>query len=508
MKPSYKLSGVAVQRDANLATKPRQVETWLERLPSSDVVASADLLAAYLSSHNQPDQSSGFRKQLLNLTESAVGGLLQAFEAEFSEMSFPLSSGQQQRVDCALRLLSAVLDMNKRLILDFAEYSPRLFGENPLPGFISAFLHTARRILDICYQCHRLVPDGLWLDIHQTGSLIIEAGLNETADSGRPEHALIDIYTALLLEVVADPYHFSRQERLWIGDVIDRFGGLAKVERVHSITRNAIYGIPVDQDRPPYPLSWQKEAAPECDLVLITTQLARKLALLLNQLARGHTDAQTAQFVQHQGYQDVLERLKLLWSGSMLRTTPRRAHMRQVRGKALLGFHAVYSYLAGGGGSGPEATAIACQLINESLGGMAVSVEKATFRLKVGMLVLIGNELDDGFTNLGLVRWFKTAGNGIMMLGIKFIPGRSRVATIITDDARHVYPGLLMQVEHDGRQTPVLPHSRLVLPAVRMDAETGVEIRLDMERFRLRLVEKLEGSDDVTLFRCHAETGR
>jgi len=505
MKPSYKLSSIALQRDVNLATKPRQVETWLELLPVSDAVAKADLLAAYLSSHDQPDVPSGFRRQLLSLTGPAVEGVLNDLEAEFNEMPLPLSAGQHARVDGALRLLSAVSDMNKRLILDYAEYTPRLFGENPLPGHVSAFLRTARQTLDTCYVSHRQVPDGLWLDIHQTGSLISEAGLIETADPGRSGRLLIESYAALLLEAVADPYHFSRQEHLWIRDMVDRHGRLAKVERVHSGTRNGVYGIHVDQDKPPYPLSWQKELAPECDLVLITTQLVRKLALLLNQMIRQDSDEQAVPLGQHQGYKGVLERLKLLWSGSLLRTTARRSHMRQDRGKVLLGFHAVYTYLAGSQGPGPQAAAISCLLMNESLGGMAVSVEKTTFQLGVGMLILLGNELEEGYSSLGLVRWFKTAADGTLMLGIRFIPGRPRVATIIADDSRHVYPGLLMQVEH-GRQPPVPAQSRLLLPAVRMDAGTGVEVRQDMERFKLRLVERLEGSDDATLFRCLAGT--
>ncbi|MDR3395862.1 MAG: hypothetical protein P4L70_12725 [Parasulfuritortus sp.] len=506
MKPSYSLSVPSEIRDVNLATKARQVEGWLEGLSNLDVLGKGALLADYLTVHDRTDLPAGFRSQLLDMTGPAVGEVLLALEAEFREQPLPLDAGRRDQVELAIRLLSSVAAISKRLIFEYAEYSPRLFGENPLPGYVSRFLHAAGGILDVCYLCHCQMPTGLWLDIHQTGYLIYQAGLTDTPDTARPPVTLMDAYTALLLEAVADPYHFSGQERLWIRDLIARVGHLARVEDARSAKLNGVYGIRVSEDKAPYQLSRKNEIVPGCELLLNTAPLAKKLALVINHMEQGRTGEPDMPLVRHPSYKALLQQLKLIWSGSTMRLASRRTPLRQAQYRMMLGFHTIHRQLASGQKDCPDGTAISCHLVNASQGGVAISVEKPSFHLKIGMLACVGHGHDNSACGLGLVRWFKTRSDGVLMVGIKFLIGQIHPATAFTDDGRHVYPCLLLEQEQGipREENPLPAQVRLILPSVRLEANAGVEVRQETGSLHLRLSEMLEGSNDIALFRCHA----
>ncbi|NCS65278.1 MAG: hypothetical protein GW787_03840 [Betaproteobacteria bacterium] len=504
MKPSYTLAVPDAAPNINLATKAKQVETWLAGLPNDDALAKCDLLAAYLAEHDRPDLPASFRKELLALTGQAVAEALYSLKAEFKALPLPMDGRQRDRVDRLIGLLLTVAALYQRLILDHVEYPPRRFGDHLLPGLVSGLLRVSGRILDICYLCHRQPPDGLWRDIHQTGYLIFNAHLNDVLDPAGSGATLIEIYTALLLEAAADPYHCTERTRLWIEDAIDRQGCLAQVEYADSATHKGIYGIRVDEDKPPYPLSWRMEITPACELVLNTAPLARKLALVINQMEQGRAMEQAVPAAWFQPYKALLQQLKLLWSGAMARSAPRRTSSWPARQRATLGFTAIHAQLVGGLNGGAEAGAIGFELVNESPGGIAISVDKPAFRLQVGMLILLGQGQGHRPHGLGLVRWFKTRTDGVSMLGIKLLFGQPRSVTVFPSDGRHVYPGLLLQPGNGLPENKAAP-SRLILPAIRMEVDTRVDVREDTARVRLLLTERLEGSNDIALFRCRAD---
>jgi hypothetical protein len=506
MKPSYTLSAPLGTGTINLATKAKQVEVWLAQLQGYDIPERVTLLTAYLNEHDRPDLPAAFRRQILDLVGPVIGTLLRNLELGLRDMPLPMEAGQRKRVDAVVLLLLAVGSMNKRLILEFAEYTPRLFGSNPLPGHIAGFLHSALQLLDICYLSHSQIPDGFWRDLHQTAQLIFAADLLETADPTGRASSLIAIYTAMVLEAIADPYHFAEQERLWLRDVIKRLGPLAKVENARAPSHKGVYGIRVMEDKVPYPLAWRKGTEPDCELVLNTTGPARKLALAISRIEQGRYDEQAMPLLRHPAYKALLQRLKLLWGGSMRRTTPRRVPTQPVQSRVMLGFHAIHKYLSGSFEAQDAGSIISGRVINESLGGMALVVQKPNFHLKVGALVFLSRGAGDAFSELGMIRWFRTRSDGVLTFGIKFLRGRADGVTVFSGDGRHVYPGVLVSNENGGPESGSDASSgKLILPPVRLEADSRVEVRQDGVRSALLLTEKLEGLNDIDLFRCQPD---
>jgi hypothetical protein len=495
MKPSYKLSHPDAGGNITLATKAKQVEVWLESLPHSDALVSASALTAYLSAHDRAGVASGLRRQILDMASATVARVLDALAAEFRAMPLPLDDRRRDRVDQVLALLSAVADFNKRLILECADRSPPLFGENPLPGHLGRFLRTAREIMAVCYLTHRQLPDGFWLDAHQTGLLLFEAGLAASPDPVRPASTLSESYQAVLLEAVADPYHFSEQERLWTQDVIFRHGNLASVEAARTTLHGGVYGIHAGQDKPPFPLSWQQGVVPDCDLVLNTAPLVRKLALIVSQLDRDKPSTSAAPAIRHPGYRDLLQRLKLIWGGSTQRATARHRPARQAQRKFIVGFDAVFRHLAG---RPEEGAAVSCLLVNESLGGVALLVGDPSFRLDIGSLVCVIRGQGDAWHDIGLVRWFKTGANGVLTFGVKFLNGKAVPITWTPAGEGREHPGLLSMQEKGQVRTA----RSLVVPVPRVDPRARLEVRLGQERQTLKLAGKIETLPGIDIFRC------
>jgi hypothetical protein len=478
-----------------LATKAKQVEAWLERLPPADPLASARMLAEYLTAHDRADLAAGFRGQLLDIVAVAVRRTLNALEREFRAMPLPMDARQLDHVDHALGLLAALADCNRRLAAEDAARSAPLFGERPLVGHVSRFLHVQREIMGFCHLSHRQLPERFWLDSHRVGILLFSAGLAQAADATRPATPLLANYLALLLEATADPYHLSEQERVWAIDIIARHGHLAVIEWARDAARGGVYGIRAGEDRPPYPLSWQQDMVPDCDLVLNTAPLVRKLALVVSQLERGRVPQHDIPQVRHAGYKALLQRLKLAWGASTQRTSARHPFQRSSECLVVIGLLPVHHYLSGAIEPAETRSLAGCQLLNESLGGIALQVERTTFRLKVGSLVCISRGESDERAEVGVVRWFKTAGNGALTFGVKYLPGRLRPCLCGQGEDSEAGPGLISEAE------PGRPR-HLVAAAGRIDHKAPVAIRQGEARFVVRLEGRREAQPEVEVFRC------
>jgi len=502
MKPSYKQARPEAAVNIPLATKAKQVEAWLDALPHGDPLASAHALANYLAAHDSAQVAAAFRRQLFDIVAVGARRVLNTLEAEFRDMPLPMDANQLEHADHALDLLGAAGDFCKRLILEFAERSPPIFGENPLPGHLGRFLHLQREVMDLCYLGHRQLPDGFWRDTHQTGLLLFDSGLAAAPDPTRPSATLGELYLALLLEASADPYHLTEQERAWTLDVIARYGNLARVEPVRTAAKGGVFGILAHEDKPPYPLSWQNEIQPNCELVMNTAPLVRKLALIISQLGRESGLSKAVPAPRQPGYKGLLQRLKSIWGGSSQRTTARHRPARSNQRTAIVGFYPIHLRLSDPGGPFDDAAMVSCQLVNESLGGMALLVAKPVFRLKIGSLVCVGRGQGDAWNDIGLVRWFKTGPNGVLTFGIKYLHGKMRPCLWRLSGNGQDYPGLLAEPEK-GR--PRVARS-LIMPALRIDALARLEMRQGDERFAIKLAGKVEALAEIDIFRCEQDS--
>ncbi len=496
MKPHYALSPPGAATNITLAAKAKQVEAWLDTLPRDDPGLGAERLADYLSAHQRPELPAALRRQLLGLAITPARRLLATLDDELHGAPLPLAPAMRRQAERAQRLLQVLGDGYKQLILEAIERRAPLFGDNPLPEYLRLLLQSARQRLNICYLTHAQAPAGLWQEAHQTYYFALVNGYADPPEQPSPASPT-DLYKAMLLEAVADPYHMSIQERRWTGDIIARLGGLAQLSPAREAAHGGVYGIHSDEDRPPQPLSWQENALPDCDLVLNNTSLARHLALLANQLENAPAAAHPPAYVT------LLNRLKLQWGGSMQRHSLRRQPRQPIQCELVFGFHTIFSHLAAEGHQpAPRQPAaggpVVCQLVNESLEGMAMENAKPRFHLMIGALICV-NRPNEARHDLGLVRWFKITADGLLTFGIKLLPGQPTAVRLRDTATGPTYPGLLLPINHSPTQMALT----LVLPDLGKTLATPLRIVSPAPERRLQVSEKLESVLGVDLFRCH-----
>jgi hypothetical protein len=459
-----------METNITLATKARQVETWLETLPLADAPAAARALAAYLAAHDRGDVPLALRRQLFDLVLTPVWRCFADLEAGL---------GDPARLDLALNLLKAAARFASRVAQEFGVGPAPRFGADPFPAVADRFLRLVRELACLCHGRHLAMPSGFWLDVHAIGHWLFLAG----READGPLQAL---YRNLLLEAAVDPYRLSAREYLQARDIILRHGHLARVEAVEaddSGSGGSVFGVRLAEDRPLHLLAWERDGLPGSDLTLNTTALVRHLAHLLSHSGQAGTRQA-----------DGLHRLKQAWGGSAQRMTARRRPAGASRCRATLGFMPVHRHLAEPHGPADAAVQWPCELIDESLRGLALSAASRPEGFGVGSLVGIRRDPADACDAVGLVRWFKTDPAGGLRFGVKLLHGRVQAGCWGYPGADCTHPALLAGPNGAMRQ--------LVLPDPEVDAHASLEIRRGDARTRVRLAGRIDGSGEVAVFRC------
>mgnify|MGYP007023827022 FL=1 len=252
------------------------------------------------------------------------------------------------------------------------------------------------------------------------------------------------------------------------------------------------------EDKPPTPLAWRPESLHECDLVLNTAPLVRKLAMIVNQLDHEGEVRHALPVVRHPAYRELLRRLKSQWGGASQRITVRHRPAKPSQRNAMIGFYPVYRQLSGRAEPGDTQAMATCQLVNESAGGIALQVSKPTFRIKIGTLVGIGRGAGGAWYDLGMVRWFKIGPTGMLTFGVKYLHGRLLPGHLARVGQEQVSPGLVSVPDPvRGSQQP----RHLVMPCAQLEADERLEVLQGARREGIRLAGLVERLPEVDVYR-------
>lgn len=492
MKPSPQQAGPGAGANITLARKAKQVEAWLAALAPDDALATAVALRAYLAAHDRPAVSAGLRRQLYDVLSGAIRATLDALAAELCAMRLPLAGRQLEQVEGAVGLLDAVAEFHRRLLADASESARPFLGAGRSAAHLSAILHARLETMAACHLSHLQLPEGFWLAVNQVGQQLFQSGLAAAADPARPSARLGEAFLALHLEANADPYHLSDLERAWTLEIIARHGALATVA---PAAHAGVFGIRVGHDAPAYPLARQPDAAPACDLIVDTAPLVRRLALMVNRIARGGPPESDLPAAGGSGYLDLLRRLQLAWSGVSQRMYARRHPATPGRHRLVVGFAAILRQLAN-----PDApsTAAQCSVLDASPGGMALWVARPTFALQVGSPVWVCGDAAAEDCELGLVRWFKTAPDGSLSFGLRCRHGAATPGLWYRTEDLRPRPCLLLAP--DSARADGVP--LLVVAAGELAPEAPVMVRLGGAERRLEVSRRVEASQEIEIFRC------
>ena len=166
MLPRYSLPTRETGRNINLETKPKQVDAWLTRLPLSNPAESAEEMADYLATLNSIELAQDNRIKIVERLAPIVEDLVAALYEQYSSVQAPLPPKQHRSATLAQRLLRGMADSYKILLVDWLKRRFHLFGGNPTPLYLQRILLALQAALEISFETHDPMPEGVWVDLH------------------------------------------------------------------------------------------------------------------------------------------------------------------------------------------------------------------------------------------------------------------------------------------------------------------------------------------------------
>ncbi len=496
MLPRFSLPPVEPGSAFNLATKPKQVDAWLTRLPYANPLEAAAELTDYLATCARLRLSPDTLEEILDCVMPTAGNLVVALKEKFHSESLPLPPNRQQAAELCSRLMLEVGHVCKLIILSRSGKRFQLFGAKSVERHAYILMLALKEVVEVSLDTHQSPPAGIWKDIHQAYNFALINGWARALPPGFSEGpSLEDVYKYALLLDLADPYRIPREELFATKDIVLKFCGLVDLLAASDANlHGSVFAIDQESDSPAIVLSREAGAdSSRWQRLLNTTQLVKRLSLLASQYARDNKpgssrlDGAGADLA----YLELLHRLKAQWGGSVRRLGNRHPRYEATRFEVVFGLQSVHKRLeipeAGLATSPFEVDAVptTCLLVNDSVGGLALSRERpVSFQLHIGELAAVRQDRAERWS-IGIVRWFRATRTGKAIFGLQYLAPSAAAVRLQREDDGAPLPALWLPATPSLRQGEMVlcQGGKLAVGAnVTLLGESFVERRIRLEQ--------------------------
>lgn len=461
--------------NADIETRPIELERWLKGLPLLNVAESTHLLTRQLAGLNRAPIDDKLRLRLLELLRAPIQHVSQALIKSYIGLTLPLPDKARQTVAQA-RLLQTEMGLGYKLIAFNSTGLVKLdHGERTV---VSLAVHRAIRyltgLLFHSYELYTQPPEGTWFEIHQLYRYaellgITDNLLEDKLNGTLPQVSIGHVYKQALLLDFSDPYHLPARILAKIYRYLDRWASTAQLSPgVAELKSHCQFLINLDHDRAGAVNTETSPITTEVRYRLLnTTDLARILHQQLQLVQTGQqpaADGLEPDFYANLAH-DMLVRLLNAWG-----VNPKRGFARSPRAnrqsQAAIGIDTINYFVNGnyftpssnevgppprrnslGPGSDPTKRVVThtsipastlWELTDESAGGYALAKSSAQAEpVRVGDL--LGSRADgaNGGWEIGIVRWVRTTGTDSIEIGVqRLAPSAAAVAVILPEDTQ------------------------------------------------------------------------
>jgi cyclic-di-GMP-binding protein len=517
MLPRYLLPARESGRNINFETKPKQVDAWITRLPLSDPQAAAEAMADYLATLNRIEIAQNARAKIIERMTPVVEDITASLYEQYRSAPLPLLPKQQRSADLAKRLLHALADGYKILLIDRLKRRFRMFGRKPISLYLQRILLALQAMLEISFETHAPVPDEAWVDLHQTFNYALRNGLRDSIPEGGSKMLSIEqIYKATLLLALADPYRFPQAELPWAIDIIARYSNLATIFSAEDTIKGhtGLFVIDINTDSAPTPIVRHSHPKnPRSDLLINTTDLAKHLALIASRLKGPEAPEKIGlpEVARNPSYPTMLLRLKLNWGASLQRQSQRRRQSNGRNFEVCFGLNSVHQLIASTNTSNdidissidissmdisqPPPVIVRCKTVNDSMGGLAL-IKIGNTPVQIGVGDIVGIRQDKAHWSIGLVRWFRITTEDEMFFGIQLMAPQALAIKVKRKDNGRQWPCLLLHPSPNSKQLPML----LAQPGC-FSPDIPAEINTPKGNQLVQIEKRIEATPSIELFR-------
>lgn len=454
-------------KDADIIKDPALLQTWVNQLPRDTRQKTATLLK-----NIEPLCTIKLKPmlllQLLEIYRTAIHDLL--FSRDLSAVKRDLSASPDN-----LRAIRGVSDLFVKLSAGYQQVAAYYYrrGETPDANHPLQFSlnrsaeQLALMILHAC-QYYRKAPATAWQQLHQMYLYQEQAGTVQQTVNIKEQYlsrSLFDLYTQIVLTVLADPYSLARFEVFRLFRLMEQFTDKIEINRLSDKQINTTSGfmltghfcIDADNDQPPQPMvKTAIEIRRKSSTRLLNTQPALLYVENLFKDARTHSDASL----------DIELRL-LKRIIPHLNTTHERRYHRITSGKhrqvqITPGIKAIHQSL-----SGSLAHALPWQLVNQSSGGlMAKRDSEGCYHLTIGDFIGIFEQ--DFSVKLATIKWLYIDLDDQTHIGLELISGKPVPVFCTPDGEAEQHPALILPAENPDEASAMITEKGLYSPRRRL----------------------------------------
>lgn len=297
----------------DVETNPKKARVWIDSLPLTKSVESAQQLTRAIEALNHAKMSADDRAALVDVYRPVITVLLDELEAVFAYSSLPLPAKQKEAFELATALLVQCAYAYKMLVLEKTGKRLVFGAKKNQPGPVFWAMHFLREQMTQCYKTYYPVPAGVWQELH---SLYLHAEaegmLGEIGDA-ESSQSIMDVYVDAIMTALADPYRLMNREIERTLDILKQNRGLVDLRTsAEGLNAQRLFVVALDSDQAPRVLV--QGGQPPAGQVLRIVDPGR-LVEKLEQRARAQSQSgtPTGNSRASHGLADLVSRLIRLW---------------------------------------------------------------------------------------------------------------------------------------------------------------------------------------------------
>jgi cyclic-di-GMP-binding protein len=412
-------------------TRPKQVQTWVDGLPLTQVFESSRSIIRALAELNRIRLSEEDRQRLAEIFYPSIVTLQEELRHEYGGASLPLPAKSREAAALAREMLIETSYAYKLALLDKGVKGGLFSAKRNVALPLGRAISTLSEILTASYHSYNPTPAGVWYEIHQLYRYAMQEGLLDTLPDNNSETPHL-VYKKALLLALADPYHLVHEAQDSVQRVINENApALMLLPYVADAAMPGLFSVNTLSDMPPRPIALQQAERDRAhDLALQTAELVQRLERLAVQAeSTARSGAVRPRDSNH------LRRLAQLWSAPPKRLFRRSATQASVQ--ICFGLKATH-YFVGAEAKVREALPVDeesllstmklaalqlssnwdtftfsdCDLINQSAGGLKLRREVVKAQeISVGEVVGVRQSSFGGQSlgvSVGSVRWVQS----------------------------------------------------------------------------------------------------
>ena len=450
-----------------IETRPLYIEEWLESLPYMNFLQTSELINTAIRATNDVAMKSSKRVELIGLYDSAYRYMLeneirvgekhslQTVESEHSSLSSLKKIAATQARACRIAMEETFHQQN----------TSWLKTKPPLEAALSALNYLSYALL-FSYMEYLPTPKNVWRELNYLYKFSVDLKKQDqkikeiTEAKDKRETSIEDAYKRIILTSMID-YHHLPFGAIWeVFQQLESMTALSSIEPYQETdSDNGLFVIDIENDVKPVSLArFNKQLAQGRNLYLLNARdIHSKFSAELINLDKRNT--LSSEFtIAPQYARNVLIQIVRYWGNAPRRYAARTESQGSV--ELALGLNNAHYYLSGQHefdlhnkpaedddsidvmqGVEEERVihheSIEWQLVNQSSGGMALSLEKKPSQtLKVGDLLAVKSPDpgDSGRWFLATVRWLLIHYNQSYLTGIEILSKKARAIGVRPKD--------------------------------------------------------------------------